>query len=142
MGRYYYGKKTEADSLKKVEISWLKKHGYLEENWWKTGGIKWTNGWSGQESSIGFDVDLTHTETRHIKLHYTQTNNETGVKNNLKHDYPLTTTKCNFGGHRYWFICSVYKNGQYCGKRVGTLYKDGDYFACRHSNELTYESKN
>jgi hypothetical protein len=34
------------------------------------------------------------------------------------------------------------KSGVYCGKRVGTLYKDGDLFACRHCYNLTYSSRN
>jgi hypothetical protein len=45
------------------------------------------------------------------------------------------------GGKRWWFVCPWYKNGVYCGKRVGTLYKDGDNFACRHCYNLTYKSK-
>ena len=55
---------------------------------------------------------------------------------------PITTTPCNFGGQRYWFVCSLTKKGIYCGRRVGVLYKDGDYFGCRHCYELTYSSRN
>ncbi len=45
-------------------------------------------------------------------------------------------------GKRYWFMCPWYKGGVYCGKRVGVLYMDGKYFACRHCYELTYNSRN
>lgn len=47
----------------------------------------------------------------------------------------LTSTKCNFGGKRYWFVCS------YCSARVGALYRpigDSEY-ACRFCKRLSYE---
>ncbi|MCA9947859.1 MAG: hypothetical protein KC449_30465, partial [Anaerolineales bacterium] len=49
---------------------------------------------------------------------------------------------CNFGGHRYWFICPLTANGRYCGRRVGKLYlaPGSRYFACRHCQNLTYRS--
>ena len=58
MGRYYYSKKEEADSLKKIQMWWLKKHGYIEKGCWKSGGIKWTNGWTGKESNIIFYINI------------------------------------------------------------------------------------
>jgi len=33
------------------------------------------------------------------------------------------------------------RNGVPGGRRVGTLYKNGDYFACRHCYDLTYGSR-
>jgi hypothetical protein len=46
----------------------------------------------------------------------------------------LTTTKCNYGGERVWFLCPT------CNKRVGTLYRKplSDIFLCRHCLDLTY----
>jgi hypothetical protein len=29
---------------------------------------------------------------------------------------PITWTDCHFGGRRPWFICSVYRDGRYCGR--------------------------
>ena len=45
---------------------------------------------------------------------------------------------------RYWFICPLSRNGVYCGRRVGNLYKapGADYFGCRHCYDLSYESRN
>ena len=54
---------------------------------------------------------------------------------------PITWTDLHFGGRRPWFICSVYGQGQYCGRRVAVLYCLWDYFACRHCYELAYESQ-
>ena len=51
--------------------------------------------------------------------------------------FDLTTTNCNFGGVRHWFICT-------CRRRVAILYKPyfADTWACRHCYNLTYESRN
>lgn len=48
----------------------------------------------------------------------------------------ITTSKCNYGGFRSWFICPV------CGKRIGNLYKPlGEYlYTCRDCSNLTYIS--
>jgi len=139
MGRYYWSKKTESDSLKKIQNWWLKKHGYLED-WGRLGIIKWINSFSGTESSVVI-FTLAYGEDRYLRINYTQTDED---KNKKEFDYkiPLTTTKCYFGGYRYWFICPGYVNGVYCGRRVGVLYKDGNYFACRHCYDLSYVSNN
>ena len=132
--------RSEVDSLKKIQTWWLKKHGYLDENCWKSGGIKWTNGWSGTESSVCISVDTYH-EDPHLQITYTQTDQD-GEKKNFDYKIPLTTTPCYYGSKRYWFICPWYANGIYCGRRVGVLYLGGDYFGCRHCYDLTYESRN
>jgi hypothetical protein len=138
MGRTSYSNKTEADSIKKIETSFLKKHGYF--NWERSGTITWTSGWDKHESSVGVEVSLINGDG-YLRIHYTQTDRDTNEKKDFDYKIPLTTTPCRYGGKRYWFICPWYKNGNYCGKRVGVLYKNGDYFACRHCYDLTYSSK-
>jgi len=140
MGRYYSSKKTEADSLKKIQTWWLKKYGYLNDDCWRSGSIKWTNSWSDTESSVGISADTYH-EDPHLQINYTQTDQD-GEKKNFNYKIPLTTTPCYFGGKRYWFICPWYASGIYCGRRVGVIYKAGDYFACRHCYNLSYDSRN
>ncbi len=46
----------------------------------------------------------------------------------------LKTTRCHFGGCRYWFECSE------CEKPVGVLYKDNESFKCRKCLDLDYRS--
>ncbi len=138
MGRWSYSNKSEADYLKKIETHFLKKHGYFQG--WRSGTLSWTNGYTGNKSSVGIEVS-TWDDENYLRIHYTQTDNGTGEKKEFDYKIPLTTTPCRFGGKRYWFVCPWYKNGAYCGRRVGVLYKDGDYFACRHCYELTYSSK-
>jgi hypothetical protein len=52
--------------------------------------------------------------------------------------YPvyLSSTPCNLGGERQWFICPA--NG--CGRRVAILYGGGVY-ACRNCYRLAYPSQ-
>lgn len=141
MGRYSYGGKTEADDIKKIATSFLKKYGYFQG--WKSGTIKWTRniGMSNEyKHSVGIEVPTMQGE-QYIRIHHTQTDRDTNEKKDFDYRIPLTTTPCRYGGKRYWFICPWYRDGVYCGRRVGTLYKDGDYFACRHCYSLTYNSR-
>lgn len=132
--------KNEADDTKKISTSFLKKHDYFCGR--QSGTITWTrNGlWGENKSSVSIEVSTLNMDN-YLRIHYTQTNRETGGKKDFDYRIPLTTTPCRYGGKRYWFICPWYKNGTYCGRRVGTLYKDGDYFACRHCYELAYSSQ-
>jgi hypothetical protein len=54
---------------------------------------------------------------------------------------PITWTACHLGGHRPWFVCSVYSGGRYCGRRVALLYGAGELFACRRCYGLAYASQ-
>lgn len=141
MGRYYSSKKTEADGCIKIQIWWLKKNGYLEPSLWHSGGIQWENGFSEKTSSVSIEVSLSG-ENIYLRVYYTQTDRFTGEKKDFDYKIPLTSTPCFFGGKRYWFVCPWYANGKYCGRRVGVLYRGGDYFACRHCYNLTYSSRN
>lgn len=140
MGRYYWDKKTEVEDVKRIEIWWLKKHSYLSPGL-RYGTVSWTSGWSGQQSSIGIRSDIRY-QGSSINFNYSQTDRTTGEKEDFDYRVNLVTTPCRFGGKRFWFICPLVKNGQLCGRRVGVLYKGGDYFGCRHCYDLTYRSRN
>ena len=129
--------KTESDGLNKISTSFLRKHKYFLG--YRGGTIEWTGGWSESKSSVSVEVS---TIENYLRIYYTQTDRYTEEKKYFDYKIPLTTTPCHYGGKRYWFTCPWYKGGNYCGKRVGVLYKDGDYFACRHCYNLTYSSRN
>jgi len=131
--------KTEADNLKKIQTTFLKKHGYLNKDSWKYGEITWSNKWSDNKSSVSINVSTG--DEKYLRIYYTQTDRDTGEKKDFDYKIPIETTPCNFGGVRYWFRCILYKSGIYCGRRVGVLYKNGDWFGCRHCYNLTYESR-
>ncbi|MFC1496289.1 hypothetical protein ACFL52_02625 [Candidatus Margulisiibacteriota bacterium] len=89
--------------------------------------------------SAGFTVS-TAEKDQYINFRYTYTNNNTDYKEDMNYMVRLITTPCNYGGHRWWFICPLLINGNYCGRRVGVLYLAGKYFGCRHCYNLTYTS--
>ncbi|MBU0686777.1 MAG: hypothetical protein KKB81_02835 [Candidatus Margulisbacteria bacterium] len=130
--------KREADRLSKIDIRWLKQQGYLIGL--ISAIIEWPNSFSDEKNAINITVS-TLGKDNYIHLRYTQTedNNE---KKEFDYKVTLTTTPCNYGAERYWFICPLSINGKYCSKRVATLYKAGDYFGCRHCYNLTYKSRN
>lgn len=131
--------KTEADGLKQISTQILKKYGYFSGR--PSGLITWTSGWAGVKNSVRVEVSKLD-DGGYLRIYYTQTNYDTNEKKEFDYKIPLTTTPCRYGGKRYWFRCPWNKNGKYCGRRVGTLYIDGDYFACRHCYNLTYSSRN
>ena len=49
----------------------------------------------------------------------------------------VTTTACNFGSARSWFVCPV----QECSRRVARLYLVGGRYACRHCHGLAYRTQ-
>lgn len=131
--------KIEADGLRKISVQFLKKHGYLKGS--RSGTITWTSEWSGDKNSVSVISDVDESNP-YLRIYYTQTNSDSGEKKDFDYKVQLTTTFCNYGFKRYWFICPLYKSGRYCGKRVGVLYKAGDYYGCRHCYNLTYSSRN
>ena len=54
----------------------------------------------------------------------------------------ITTTKCNFGGFRRWFKCSLVKDGHLCKRRIRILYATprDPLFGCRQCYNLTHRS--
>lgn len=135
--------KNIAEQSNAFSIFWLKKNGYLKRDLsYASGGIKWSYGGE-EKSSISFSIirdewDAFKEDSGYMKLQYTHTNHQTGEKESMDYKVELTTTPCNYNGVRYWFICPLSKNGQYCGKRVGVLYSIGKWFGCRHCGEIAY----
>lgn len=138
--------KQEAEWSNRLSIFWLKKHGYLNrECSYQSGGISWTYGLNESKSSIGFTVKKdnwgTPYEQAYIELRYTHTSNWTGEISNMDFRVYLAITPCKYGGVRYWFICPLTKNGQYCGRRVGVLFSIGKWYGCRHCGDIAYQSQ-
>jgi len=139
MGRYYYDAKITVEQATQLSIFKLKEFGLLRGRCTST--LTWTHKLSGKTSSIGILVD---TEDLYAKVNYAITDRDTDEKTDYDYKINLTTTPCNFGGVRYWFICPLSRDGAYCGRRTGTLYlaSGGNYFGCRHCYNLSYESRN
>ena len=141
MGRYYWDKKDTVEDCRSVSISFLRKHDYFCG--YRSGGIVWKNCCGEETSSIGVTVSSMDGDN-YVRFQYTTTDRNTGEKTEYDYKVRLTTTPCNFGGVRYWFICALNVNGVYCGRRVAKLFlaPGANYFGCRHCYNLTYESRN
>jgi hypothetical protein len=76
-----------------------------------------------------------------MRLQYTTTNTTNGEQRTCDYWVLITSTACNYGGVRLWFVCPGWKNGIACRRRSRKLYLPrGHVFACRVCHELTYES--
>jgi hypothetical protein len=62
-------------------------------------------------------------------------------KRSVDYTVPITWTACNYGGERPWFVCPGGVNVYACHRRVAKLYLSGEYFLCRHCQDLTYETR-
>lgn len=137
--------KTVADNLIEIKISYLKKEGFL--NGYQSSHMSWSSYWG--TSIIGVEVEIPYklqyrqddSTLPYMRLRYTQTDDE-GNKKDFDYKVELITTPCKFGGQRFWFTCPLTVNGKVCGRRVGVLFKAGDYFGCRHCYNLAYEVQN
>lgn len=130
--------KAIAEQSNALSIFWFKK--YINDGLNNSGVVTWTSNRSENKSSIGFQVKISERGTS-ITFQYTHTDNFSGSKEELNYPIMLTTTPCNYGGNRYWFICPLSKNGINCSRRVGVLYAISKYFGCRHCGEIAYDSQ-
>src|SRR5699024_5907916 len=141
-GRREYATTATVNECESLDVNWMGSEGMLEPG--RAGSITWSRG--GEETgSIGYYTvppaemhDDAALPERSVVLKYTTTNNRTGES--TEHSYPveITTTPCNFGGERPWFLCP----GEGCGERVGKLHSPplGDLFLCRDCYDLGYRS--
>jgi len=137
MGRDSYSFRKTVEECKSISIVTLNQYNLLKRGIHVT-TISWTGGLRAGEESIGLQVLMLEND-EHIRFQYTQTDVYTGKKSELYYKVRLVSTPCNFGGHRWWFICPLTIDGNTCGRRVGVLYRGGkEYFGCRHCYDLTY----
>lgn len=128
-----------AEDSRKISIFWLKQKGFLTG--YRSGNISWT--WGGDPSTRSSISITVNTDQGYIELDYTQTDYWSDEKRSLNYRHGLIATPCNFGGMRYWFECKLTRNGRYCGRRVGVLYKSAGtwYWGCRHCHHIGYNSQ-
>ena len=131
-----YGRWT-VEGCKSISSTFLNKNGYFRG--WQPGGIRWTNNQGEEIGSVGISVSVSdHDPT--IRFQYTRTDPESGLKEDLDYSARLSSTKCYFGGKRWWFRCPLVVNNVPCNRRVTKLYLGGKYFGCRRCYNLAYTS--
>jgi len=135
--------KLVREDFKSISIYNLRKWGYIKEGLWSSGGVKWSNSDGEETGKINLVTDMQSPNSMFIELDYKSRCGGEEEWTPIKHKYPIVSTDCNYGKKRYWFVCSVYTNGHYCGRRVAKLYLGGGchYFACRHCFNLTYRAR-
>jgi hypothetical protein len=104
MGRYYWNKKNTVEDYRSVSISFLKRYDYFCG--YRSGRIVWKNCYDEEKGSIGIAVSTTDSE-KYARFYYTVTDRSSGEETDYDYKVNLTTTPCNFGGVRYWFICPL-----------------------------------
>jgi len=136
-----------AEKSNSLKISWLKKNNCFIPKQLGGGTVSGVISWGSGEniSSIGYTTDISAEkimrEEGSIRLYYIYINQETGEKEDVECKIRLTTTHCHYGGVRYWFICPLTKNGEYCGRQVGVLYSLGKYYGCRRCGNIAYRDQ-
>ena len=141
MGRHYWDKKDIVEDTRSLDIDWLMRNRKQKGgHFYYSRRLTWTRSgaWGERKSSISYDMDLTEASKLKMRIRYTVADGHTEEKKDFDYRISLTTTSCNFGGVRYWFICP----NQNCRKRVGRLYFGQKLFLCRHCLNLSYESRN
>lgn len=141
MGRVYWMRKLTVEECNSIDVFWLNRNNFFRGL--TRGVIEWTRR-NGKKNSVLITVNTIDTP-KFIKFNYSLTNKSTRKQEMMDYKIPLVSTPCNFGGERYWFVCSgVSREGICCRKRVAKFYLGGDgkYFCCRHCYNLSYASRN
>jgi hypothetical protein len=132
------GTKDIVESALNLDILDLQKKGLLALAAVIPSQIQWMS--DGKPcGSVGYVLEKRGSVPVSMRLQYATSDGDPG---SCDYWVSITTTPCNYGGIRLWFICPGWKNGIPCRRRCRKLYLSprGHVFACRVCHELTYES--
>lgn len=132
-------KKTTVEDCIKLSTFILNNRGAFKRS--LSGTMSWLDYWS-NKISVAYTINVDRFDywlnelTPYLQLSYTTTGSQ-NQKQDINQKFCFSTTHCNFGGIRYWFVCP-------CGKRVANLYRpySENEFRCRSCYDLSYESRN
>jgi hypothetical protein len=133
MARPAYGGRTTCESCPSIDVRRWHRQGQLSPG--QHFSWSWTRG---VEPAGSIRV---RTECDAVVLIYRSGSWSASEWKSIEQRVPITWTACHLGGQRPWFVCSVYSNGRYCGRRVAVLYCAGELFACRRCYGLAYASQ-
>ena len=133
MARPAYGGRTTCESCKSIDVRHWHRSGRL------LAGLNFSWSWTRCGEPSGSIA--VRTEPDAVVLTYRSRSPRDTEWRPVEQRVPITWTACHLGGHRPWFVCSVYSAGRYCGRRVALLYAAGELFACRHCYGLAYASQ-
>ena len=131
---FHYSTRSYTDDYLDLDIRTLNQRGWLNKT------TPQTLTWKTNQQVTGSIQLLVRTRVQFpldkptIRLKYKSRSNS-GEWEELNYSIILETTKCNFGGLRYWFKCPE------CSKRACVLY-GGTIFKCRSCHGLVHKSRN
>jgi len=140
-GRGVWNRKKRVDEVRSIDILDLqRKKVFSKGTTWS-----WTLSWSRKGeviASISYLVESGENGPSGLRFIYTITDNETEKKKDYNYIIPVVSTRCNYGGKRWWFICPPVV-GRSCQRRRRIVYMPpgAEYFGCRECHRLTYESR-
>src|SRR5262245_8725704 len=113
-------KKRTVEGCRFLDANRWMREGILAADVSRIGGWVWYTDEtrSEQTSSINYEVCTLVGERPWVRLFYTFTDS----KDQIDYRIRLVTTRPQFGGCRWWFVCPLVVNGQECGRRVGKVY--------------------
>jgi hypothetical protein len=139
MPRYYHpSPRGTTEDSRRIDLSWLRAHNYLTG--FCGGNLSWSR--DGESTgNINVQIDI-NAEYPSIRFTYRSHEYAEDVWKDIDYSFPMTSIPCRYGGRKWFFICGLYKSGNYCGRKARILYGVGKYFGCRHCANLSYQSCN
>ncbi|MEN0654078.1 MULTISPECIES: hypothetical protein [Hyphobacterium] len=126
------GWKDKVEQCRSLDVNRLHRSGCLSPGY--SGGWEWKlDGQRVANISISCDGDILTLEFKFRQ--------NGGDWRDIAQRVFLTSTACQFGGSRPWFVCPGMVRAQACNRRVAKLYSGGPYFLCRHCYQLAYSSQ-
>jgi hypothetical protein len=129
----YGGHRTTCESCTSIDVRRWHREGRLHPGQYFS--------WSWTRGEEPADSIMVRTEFDAVVLIYRSRSWNASDWKSIEQRVPITWTACHLGGQRPWFVCSVYYDGSYCGRRAAVLYADGELFACRQCYDLAYASQ-
>jgi hypothetical protein len=136
-GRWrWHGKRITVEECLVLSIADLVRQRLVVAGAWTSGSLSWKRtGEAEPFATIGFEADIG-AACAWMRLRY--------ITNGNPVDYRvrLTSTRPNFGGVRWWFVCPLVRADGGPPRRVAKLYLPPGqvYFGSREAHGLTYTS--
>jgi hypothetical protein len=134
-------KKGTVEDCQVLDVNRWTRQGVLKAGGRFAGSWRWAYR-DGSAFSVNYETNTLDPSSPFVRLWYSWVRRSTGEQDSADYLVKLTTTRPQFGGVRWWFICPLVASGHPCNRRVGKLYKppNNRYFGCRHCHDLTYTS--
>jgi hypothetical protein len=142
MGRPRWTNRLTVEGCDALDIGHLVRAGVFDADPRSLCAFSWKDSGDMPISSVTFRVFPDRTGALAVHFYHTVATTTSGPAWIQQQIVQITTTKCNFGGVRRWFRCSLIKDGYPCKRRVRTLYSTPreKMFGCKQCHNLTYRS--